>query len=155
MNARDFPAPARGVDLGFVARQRARGTPEAAIARMGGWCVADVQAVTGDPTVRAFDRLPPRPPLTIRLDPMAIPEVAEILRHISDQYLVSISAILGDSHLQEYVEPRHEAFAVVWELNRFTLAEMASMFNKTPPGITYGLYRHYERLRERGSARDW
>lgn len=152
--ARDFPAVARGVDLGFVARHRARGTPEAAIARMGGWCVDDVHAVQ-TPSVRAFPRPEPKGAPVKRLDAMAIPQVAEILRHIALQYLVPVVAILGDTHLQEVVEPRHEAFAVVWELNRFTMAELASMFNKTPPGIAYGLHRHYERLRERGPGRDW
>lgn len=154
MNARDFPVVSRGVDLGFVARQRAKGTPEAAIARMGGWCVADVLAVP-NPDIKAVERGCLHLVEASRLRAIDVPVVYEILRHIAQQYLVTIPDILGDSHQQEFVEPRHEAFAVVWELNLFTTAELAEMFNKTVPGITFGLRRHYERINTRGYGRDW
>jgi chromosomal replication initiation ATPase DnaA len=86
---------------------------------------------------------------------MSIPDVAQILRHIAEQYGITPEDILGHSHSQEYVEPRHEAFAVVYELNRYTLAELGRLFDKTSNGIAYGLKRHYERLRLRGPGRDW
>lgn len=154
MIARDFAAPGRGVDRGFVARQRARGTPESAIARMGGWCLADVQAIPVDPNMVPVPREEPAPPVE-RLHALEIPDVADILRHVAEQYDVTISDILGHSHSQETVEPRHEAFAVVYELNRYSLVELGRIFNKTGNAILYGLRRHYERLRHRGPGRDW
>lgn len=155
MMARDFASPVRGVDSGFVARQRARGTPEAAIARMGGWCLADVAAVPRDPVAYAIPRPAPLPEAAETLVASEVPDVAEILAHIAEQYAIAPADILGPSHSQEYVEPRHEAFAVVNELNRYTLKDMAGLFNKTPNAIIYGLRRHYERLRFRGPGRDW
>lgn len=150
--ARDFPVLARGVDLGFVARHRAKGTPEAAIARMGGWCVDDVLAAE-TPAMQAMERPAPTPQPRLRAND--IPEVVEIISHIAEQYAITVSDILGDSHVQDVVAPRHEAFAVVWELNRFTAKQLAEMFNKTVPGITFGLRRHYERINTRGYGRDW
>ncbi len=155
MLARDFSSPRRTPDMGFVARQRAKGFPESAIARMGNWNVEDVKAVPHDPNLGAIlrpekERLP-----VLKTDALAIPEVADILRHIAEQYDVTEDDILGHSHSQETVEPRHEAFAVVYELNRFTLDEISSMFNKTGNAILYGLRRHYERIRKRGYGRDW
>lgn len=155
MIARDFASPSRGIDRGFIARQRAKGTPEAAIARMGGWCLADVQAVPHDPFIQPVPRPEPAPEPAAALDALAIPEVAEILRHIAEQYDVTVNDILGHSHSQESVEPRHEAFAVVYELNRYTLADLGSIFNKTGNAVLYGLRRHYQRLRDRGPGRDW
>jgi len=151
--ARDFPVTARGIDTGFVSRQRARGIPEAAIARMGGWCVADVQAVPADPFMVVADRAAPTPTPVLR--PLEIPAVLEILRHVAQQYEITVADILGPSQVQEIVAPRHEAIAVVWELNRFTAKQLAEMFNKTVPGITFALRRHYERINTRGYGRDW
>lgn len=151
--ARDFPVTARGIDLGFVSRQRSRGIPEAAIARMGGWCVADVQAVPADPFLIAADRPAPMPNPPLRA--VDIPAVCEILDHIAQQYEITVSDLLGESREQYVVAPRHEAYAVVWELNRFTAKQIAELFNKTVPGITFGLRRHYERINTRGYGRDW
>jgi hypothetical protein len=153
--ARDFASPSRGIDRGFIARQRAKGTPEAAIARMGGWCLADVRAVPHDPFIQPVPRPEPAPKPVAALDALAIPEVAEILRHVAEQYDVTVNDILGHSHSQESVEPRHEAFAVVYELNRYTLDDLGGIFNKTGNAVLYGLRRHYERLRHRGPGRDW
>ena len=155
MIARDFASPVRSVDRGFVGRQRAKGFPDAAIAKMGGWCPADVQAVPRDPFVVAVDRAPPSPEPAEPLDARAIPDVAEIIRHVAEQYDVTPADILGHSHSQETVEPRHEAMAVVHELNRYTLAQLGSIFNKTDNAILYGLRRHYERLRSARPERQW
>lgn len=155
MIARDFGSPSRGIDRGFVARQRARGFPEAAIARMGGWCLEDVQAVPHDPCLGAIVRPDKVSKPLWPMDALAIPDVAEILRHIAEQYDITPADILGHSHSQESVEPRHEAFAVVYELNRYTLDELGRIFNKTGNAVLYGLRRHYERLRKRGPGRDW
>lgn len=142
----------RGIDPGFIALQRAKGTPDAAIARMGAWCLSDVQSVLNAPPVHAEERKPqPRQPLNA----MTIPDVAEILIHIAQQYDISPADILGHSHAAEIVEPRHEAMAVVKELNRYTLAEMGELFNKTGEAVLYGFRRHYERIRTRGYGRDW
>lgn len=154
MIARAFPLPARFIDGGYIARQRARGFPESAIARMGGWCLSDVQAVPHDPCMSPVPKANKDRRPVLQTDAMAIPEVAEILRHIAEQYDITPEDILGHSHSQETVEPRHEAFAVVYELNRYSLDELASMFNKTGNAILYGLRRHYERLRKRGPGRD-
>lgn len=153
MIARDFASPGRDIDRGFVARHRARGTPDAAIARMGGWCVSDLQAIPRelDAVERPALVIVPAPPL----DAMAIPEIAEILQHVAEQYDVTPEDILGYSHSQEYVPARHEAFAVVYELNRYTLKELGGLFNKTGEAILYGLKRHYERLRTARPERDW
>jgi hypothetical protein len=146
----DFATANRGPDRGFVARERAKGTPDAAIARMGGWCVSDVLAMPQEPAARAFPR--PERPVPSRAPPRRNasidPEVAEILAHIAEQYEVTPEDILGHCQIAGYVEPRHEAFAVVWELNRYTADELGLLFNKTPNAITYGLRRHYERLAE-------
>lgn len=155
MIARAFPLPARFIDGGYIARQRAKGFPESAIARMGGWCLEDVQAVPHDPNLGAIVRPDKERRPVLKTDAMAIPEVAEILRHVAEQYCITPEDILGHSHSQESVEPRHEAMAVVTELNRFTLDELAAMFNKTGNAVLYGLRRHYERLRKRGPGRDW
>jgi hypothetical protein len=155
MIAGDFASPVRGVDRGFIARQRGRGVPDAAIARMGGWCVIDVRAVSPDPVLAAIERIERLAKPTLPIHAMSIPDVAQILRHIAEQYGITPEDILGHSHSQEYVEPRHEAFAVVYELNRYTLAELGRLFDKTSNGIAYGLKRHYERLRLRGPGRDW
>jgi hypothetical protein len=151
--ARDFPVTARGIDAGFVSRQRLRGIPEAAIARMGGWCVADVHAVPPDPFLIAADRPAPLPQSPLIAS--EVPAVCEILRHVAEQYDITVADILGDSQAQEIVAPRHEAIAVVCELNRFTAKQLAELFNKTVPGITFGLRRHYERINTRGYGRDW
>lgn len=148
MIASGYATANRGVDKGFVARERAKGTPDAAIARMGGWCVTDVLAVPYAPAARAFPR-PERPaPAPPRRDARADPDVAAILAHIAEQYEITQADILGYSHAACHVEPRHEAFAVVWELNRYTLEELGQLFNKTANAITYGLKRHYARLAE-------
>lgn len=144
MIARDFASAVRGIDRGFVARQRARGTPEAAIARMGGWCLADVQAVPRAPLMFAVPQA--EPTLAAPLEALTIPDVAEILQHIAEQYDVTPEDILGPSHSPECVRPRHEAFAVVYELNRYTLAELSGIFRKTDRAILYGIKTHYERL---------
>jgi hypothetical protein len=150
MIATGYATANRGVDFGFVAKERDKGTPEASIARMGGWCLADVLAVPLDPAARAFPRpkpvIIPRPPA--RKDASLDPDVRDILAHIAEQYGVTQADILGHSQAAIYVEPRHEAFAVVWELNRYTLEEMGALFRKTANAITYGLKQYYARLRE-------
>lgn len=155
MLARGFPAPHRTPDGGFVARQRAKGTPESAIARMGGWCLSDVQAIPHEPSLTALARLAAAPKVARALDALSIPDVVEILTHIAEQYGVTVEDILGHSHAQQAVEPRHEAMAVVFELNRYTLAQLGSIFNKTGNAVAFGLRRHYQRLRFRGPGRDW
>src|SRR4051812_44965705 len=84
MIARDFASPVRAIDRGFIDRHRAKGTPEVHIARMGGWCLADVQAVPHAPAMVAVVRPEPKAAPSPKLEAMAIPEVAEILRHIAE-----------------------------------------------------------------------
>lgn len=153
--ARDFASSTRGLDRGFIARQRARGFPESAIARMGGWCLEDVRAVPHDPKLGAIARPDKERRPAVPIKAQALFDVAEILRHIAEQYDITPEDILGHCHSAECVEPRHEAFAVVYELNRYTLVELGRIFNKTGNAILYGLRRHYERLRKRGAGRDW
>jgi DnaA-like protein len=150
----DLAATTRTVDHAFVTRQRARQIPDAAIARMGNWCLADVTAVPLAPPISAVEPIPLSQRAT-QLAACAIPDVWEIIRHVAEQYEVAPEDILGHSHIQEHVAPRHEAMAVVFELNRYTLKQLGQIFNKTDNAILFGLRRHYERLRTRGPVRDW
>ncbi len=136
------------VDPDFVALHRMKGRPDSVIAQMGGWCQADVKAIPRSGA--AYERPEPVKPI---LNAEAIPEIMEIFCHVAEQAGISPYDILGHSHSSWIVEPRHEAMAVVNELNRYTLNEMSQIFRKTPNAILYGLMRHYERLQV--PMRDW
>lgn len=145
----------RGVDPGFVARQRARGVPDSATAVMGGWCLADVQAIPPELPAPPLARYEPKPVQDEpRLMAMMIPDIAQLIYHLAEQNFVSPEDILGPSHAPDIVRARHEAFAVVYEMNRYTLDQIGQIFNKTGSAILYGLKAHFRRL-SAGPEREW
>ena len=144
-NAGRFVTSRRGAaDPGFIADQRSLGRSDHTIAAMLGVALEDVTGVKAA-TVELVAVERPKI-IQPRLRAHEIPEVAAIICNIAEQYGVRPLDILGPSQRPEHVEPRHEAMAVVFELNAYTLRQMAEIFNKTNPAILHGMREHYKRL---------
>lgn len=132
-------------DPAFIATHRALGRSDRTIAYMLQVALEDVTGVSAEPvSLCAVERPAAAKPMP--LDALSIPDVAEIIYHIAEQYYITPGDIMGPSHRPDIVAARHEALAVVRELNRYSLRDLAEMFGKTNTAVHYGLERHYRRL---------
>lgn len=138
-------------DLAAVLEPGVRYTA-ASLAKITGYPETTVKPLFDARGLMAIERVAP---LQKPLVASQIPDVWEILQHVAEQYDVSIPQILGPSHDPYIVEPRHEAMAVVYELNSYTLKQLAEIFNKTDNGVLNGIKAHFRRLETRGPGGGW